>query len=256
MRIGFRLFSLVALAILLTAPAMAHQKSEPNSQRGAAAAQSSPSAEQPSAQDQLWAQIEKLDWRLGRSSIAQTSTPAQSLPTTAATFYQARYQLAGFLMRAGAVCEQAAKRTVSAGLRLLGSSELKSISRNFPDTTRQWMTAGAEKFNTSVMDEGVTEACDFAMTVCQKAEETAQADHANDPAPLVDKRCLVMDPTSTPLNVRTNPNGRVVGTIANGVFVSILDRSADRRGRSWVYIGEYSSGKPVGWVFREFISCL
>ena len=105
MRIGSRLFSVAALAMLLTAPAMAQQKSEP------------------------------------------------------AHFNETRYELAGFLMRAGVICKQDAQRMVTAGLALLGSSELKAISRNFPDTTRRWMTAGAEKFNTSVMDDGVAEAC-------------------------------------------------------------------------------------------------
>jgi hypothetical protein len=29
-------------------------------------------------------------------------------------------------------------------------------------------------------------------------------------------RCRVMDPTGTPLNVRTTPNGNIVGTLNNG----------------------------------------
>jgi Bacterial SH3 domain len=186
-----------------------------------------------------------------RLSLAQTPSP----PSTAATFYEARYQLAGFLLRAGAVCEQEGQRTITAGLRLLGTSELKAISRNFPDTTRQWMTAGAEKFNTGVMNDGVADACAFAMTVRQKAEETAQADHTSDPAQSAGNRCRVTDPTSTPLNVRTNPNGRIVGTVANGVLVTVLDRSVDKRGKQWIYVAEYSSGKPIGWVFKKFISC-
>ena len=93
-------------------------------------------------------------------------------------------------------------------------------------------------------------------SVVGEKNETTQADHANDPPPSVDKRCVVVDPTGTQLNVRTSPNGRIVGTIANGVTVPILDNSVDNRRKSWVYIGEYNSGKPVGWVFREFISCL
>lgn len=69
------------------------------------------------------------------------------------------------------------------------------------------------------------------------------------------RRCTVTDPTGTPLNVRTDPNGRIVGTVRNGQPVTILDTTADGRGRPWVYIAESRSGDPIGWVFREFVSC-
>jgi hypothetical protein len=44
-------------------------------------------------------------------------------------------------------------------------------------------------------------------------------------------RCRVVDPTGTPLNVRTTPNGHVVGALNNGVFVRILDRASNVRGK-------------------------
>jgi Bacterial SH3 domain len=47
--------------------------------------------------------------------------------------------------------------------------------------------------------------------------------------------CRVNDPTPTPLNVRSSPNGSVVGTLENGMLVTVLDRTADRRGQTWVY---------------------
>lgn len=68
-------------------------------------------------------------------------------------------------------------------------------------------------------------------------------------------RCRVMDPTDTPLNVRTAPNGRVVAALPNGMLVSIIDNARDERGRSWVYVARLSNGRPIGWVFREFIAC-
>ena len=68
-------------------------------------------------------------------------------------------------------------------------------------------------------------------------------------------RCLVMDPTGTPLNVRATPNGQIVGTLNNGYQVTVLDRTSDRRGKSWVYVGNYENNKPIGWVAREFIAC-
>lgn len=66
--------------------------------------------------------------------------------------------------------------------------------------------------------------------------------------------CRVMDPTTTPLNIRTSPNGRIVGTLDNGVLVSVLDRSIERS-RPWVYVGRYEDHSPIGWVFREYIDC-
>ena len=69
------------------------------------------------------------------------------------------------------------------------------------------------------------------------------------------QRCTVTDPTGTPLNLRTDPNGRIVGTVRNGQAVRVLDSTADGRGRPWVYIAETGTGEPLGWVFREFVSC-
>ena len=40
------------------------------------------------------------------------------------------------------------------------------------------------------------------------------------------ERCLVADPTGTPLNVRIAPNGRITQTLINGVLVMIFDRSS------------------------------
>jgi hypothetical protein len=67
--------------------------------------------------------------------------------------------------------------------------------------------------------------------------------------------CRVTDPTGTPLNVRTTPNGHVVGTLNNGIEVSVLDHASDRSGKAWVYVGTYDDNKPIGWVYREFIDC-
>lgn len=68
-------------------------------------------------------------------------------------------------------------------------------------------------------------------------------------------RCRVMDPTGTPLNVRTAPMGRVVATIENGYLVSIIDQTRDRQGKPWVYVARRTDGEPLGWVYREFIAC-
>lgn len=72
---------------------------------------------------------------------------------------------------------------------------------------------------------------------------------------LAQERCRVTDPSGTPLNVRTAPYGRIIGTIPNGRLVSVIDRARDQQGRPWVYIADARTGEPIGWVFREFVSC-
>lgn len=82
----------------------------------------------------------------------------------------------------------------------------------------------------------------LGMTFCLLGDAFAQA------------ACSVTDPTGTPLNVRTSPNGNVVGTLNNGAQVIILDR-ASRTGKSWVYVGRYEDHVPIGWVYRDYINC-
>jgi hypothetical protein len=72
---------------------------------------------------------------------------------------------------------------------------------------------------------------------------------------MAQSRCRVMDPTGTPLNFWTAPNGQILGNLPNGVLVSVVDRAVDAKGRSWVYIKAMSDGSILGWVFREFIAC-
>ena len=69
------------------------------------------------------------------------------------------------------------------------------------------------------------------------------------------ERCKVTDPTGRPLNVRAKPNGKIIGTLANGTFVSILEYAPDANGKPWVKVAHQETKKPIGWVFREFVSC-
>ncbi len=69
------------------------------------------------------------------------------------------------------------------------------------------------------------------------------------------ERCKVTDPTGTPLNVRAKPNGKITGTLANGTLVAIVESAADANGKPWVRVEAYTTKKPIGWVFREFVSC-
>jgi len=67
--------------------------------------------------------------------------------------------------------------------------------------------------------------------------------------------CIVADPSPTPLNVRTAPNGRIVGALDNGERVYVIDRAFDGGDREWVYVGLADTRAPLGWVYRDYIVC-
>lgn len=67
-------------------------------------------------------------------------------------------------------------------------------------------------------------------------------------------RCKVTDPTGTPLNVRATPQGKVTGQLPNGAQVQMVETDSDAQGKTWARITRMD-GRPVGWVFREFVSC-
>ena len=66
--------------------------------------------------------------------------------------------------------------------------------------------------------------------------------------------CTVDDPTGTPLNVRSRPNGPIVGALHNGAAVFVSDLILDGSGRRWAKIVPEEEGKS-GWVFREYLMC-
>lgn len=72
--------------------------------------------------------------------------------------------------------------------------------------------------------------------------------------PALADRCKVMDPTGTPLNVRSAPQGRVIGQLPNGAQVQMVETDDDARGKIWARVTRMD-GRPVGWVYREFVSC-
>ena len=67
--------------------------------------------------------------------------------------------------------------------------------------------------------------------------------------------CRVADPTGTPLNVRTAPNFKVVGTLANGARVEILQTVTGDDGKAWAFVADAADGRAHGWVFRSFLDC-
>jgi hypothetical protein len=68
--------------------------------------------------------------------------------------------------------------------------------------------------------------------------------------------CYVSDPTRTPLNIRTAPNGRVFSTVRNGMNVAVLEYDFDNRGRRWARIEFLDRGVETrGWVIARFLTC-
>ena len=64
--------------------------------------------------------------------------------------------------------------------------------------------------------------------------------------------CLVADPTGTPLNVRSKPQGGVVSALSNGAAVEIVDqRTLD--GKRWAKVA--ADGAVLGWVFSAYLDC-
>ncbi|MEM6761912.1 MAG: SH3 domain-containing protein [Pseudomonadota bacterium] len=67
--------------------------------------------------------------------------------------------------------------------------------------------------------------------------------------------CSVNDPTGTPLNVRSAPQGTVQGTLQNGVEVEIIATARDNRGRPWVRVKPPGATQVYGWLFRDYLWC-
>jgi hypothetical protein len=67
--------------------------------------------------------------------------------------------------------------------------------------------------------------------------------------------CFVADPTSSPLNVRNRPNGRIVGKIANGSEVVIKTIKKDRKGKAWAKIVQQNSESSSGYVILKYLQC-
>ena len=75
---------------------------------------------------------------------------------------------------------------------------------------------------------------------------------------LADDKCMVTDPSGTSLNVRTEPGGKILTTLSNGVTVMIGETRKDAKGREWAVITSPLNGDPKakgGWVAKDLVSC-
>lgn len=64
--------------------------------------------------------------------------------------------------------------------------------------------------------------------------------------------CTVVDPTGTPLNVRSGPNGKVLSTLKKGAKVQFIEHK-EKNGKKWALISKY--GEDGGWLFAAYLKC-
>jgi hypothetical protein len=65
--------------------------------------------------------------------------------------------------------------------------------------------------------------------------------------------CTVADPTDTPLNVRSQPNGKILGALSNHTRVVVTVKTNDRKW-AWIIPLDVDTGK-TGWVFYDYLDC-
>jgi uncharacterized protein YgiM (DUF1202 family) len=70
----------------------------------------------------------------------------------------------------------------------------------------------------------------------------------------VGKICTVADPTGTPLNIREEPNGAILGTWENGVRVRPYEEKIDK-GKKWYAVERFADDNKAGWVFDLYLKC-
>jgi uncharacterized protein YgiM (DUF1202 family) len=66
--------------------------------------------------------------------------------------------------------------------------------------------------------------------------------------------CTVADPTGTPLNIREQPTGNILGTWDNGVRVRAYDKKM-HEGKTWIAVERLAEDNKAGWVFDPYLKC-
>jgi uncharacterized protein YraI len=62
--------------------------------------------------------------------------------------------------------------------------------------------------------------------------------------------CAAADPTGTRLNVRSTPNGPILGALYNGTRVIVVTVRGD-----WARVITERGGGKSGWVYLNFLDC-
>ena len=68
------------------------------------------------------------------------------------------------------------------------------------------------------------------------------------------ENCKVADPTGTPLNIRSRPNGKILFTLRNGTGVRAENLSDDQK---WIEVFPLAGRDKdrKGWAYLDFLDC-
>ncbi|HMT07551.1 MAG TPA: SH3 domain-containing protein [Pyrinomonadaceae bacterium] len=81
---------------------------------------------------------------------------------------------------------------------------------------------------------------------------SANATTSNSSAAYFQDNCVVTGTNNTPLNVRSTPNGRVIGSLKLGAHILAYGIEQDNYGDNWTKI-KFKRG--YGFVSTQFVSC-
>jgi hypothetical protein len=118
--------------------------------------------------------------------------PSRSQENRTDSQYQARYVLAGYLLRSTYVCKDDGT-TINTAFGLLSSPALKALSTAYKQTTESWMMEGSQNFNSQVMREGLQAACASMMIAKVRAEEIVRREGATAPKGLDEAKKRLAD---------------------------------------------------------------
>lgn len=71
--------------------------------------------------------------------------------------------------------------------------------------------------------------------------------------------CTVKDPTGTPLNIRTGPNGKILGSAGNGTKLEFVDH-VEHKGKLWARVARFEADAQIlageaGILFLAYLDC-
>lgn len=71
--------------------------------------------------------------------------------------------------------------------------------------------------------------------------------------------CTVVDPTGTALNIRSGPDGKIVGTAAKGTTLEFIDHQ-NVRGKKWARVGRYDPNTDAldaidAFLYAAYLDC-
>lgn len=105
-------------------------------------------------------------------SSVLSSTPV--VAETATAQYEARYVIAGFLVRSARVCSGDWMRTLGAAHEFIGG-DYRAVARSSPQTAAKWLSEGGDIFNTEARKAGKDAACSRAASARDRVQALVES---------------------------------------------------------------------------------